>query len=88
LVCGGCGSAYTIYRANYYGCASATHRGSAICANGRLARKDVLEERLLRAIEERVLSAGAVAYLTRQVNAALEQAARRRPANDAQRQHM
>ena len=88
LVCGVCGSAYTIYRANYYGCASATHRGSAICANGRLARKDVLEERLLRAIEERVFSPEAVAYLTRQVNAALEQQARRHPASDARQQRL
>ena len=74
LVCGVCGSAYTIYRANYYGCASATHRGSAICANGRLARKDVLEERLLRAIEERITAAIRQGIITPTTKAMLEDA--------------
>lgn len=66
----------------YYGCASSINRGSAICKNTRLTRRDVVEERILRHMEEHVFSPTAVDYLTRQVNAAL---ARRQAAGNGQR---
>ncbi len=86
LVCKICGSHYVAKTRNYYGCASNINRGASICPNTRLVRRDVLEERILRAVEERVFSPEAVVYLTRQVNAALQRMVRQRATTDGRRQ--
>ncbi len=86
LVCKVCGSHYVAKTRNYYGCASNINRGASICPNTRLVRRDVLEERILRAVEERVFSPEAVAYLTRQANAALQRLVRQRATTDGRRQ--
>jgi hypothetical protein len=86
LVCKVCGSHYVAKTRNYYGCASNINRGASICPNTRLVRRDVLEERILRAVEERVFSPEAVAYLTRQTNAALQRLVRQRLTADGRRQ--
>ena len=83
LVCGECGAHYIIKTREYYGCASNINRGKSICANTRLARKSVLEERIMRTIENQVFSPEAVAYLTDQVNAAIERLAKQAPAATA-----
>ncbi len=77
LVCGACGAHYIIKSGRYYGCASTINRGSAICSNTRLARRDVVEDRIIRAVEEQVFSPTAVAYLMRKVNEALHRASSR-----------
>lgn len=71
LWCGECGSHYTIKDRGYYACSANVNRGSAICPNGKLARRDRVEHVLLDCIFADVFSPDAVAYLTHQVNDAL-----------------
>ena len=72
LKCPVCGSNYTMRDKTFYACAR--NRGRGTCANGHAARRAVLEERLLRAIEEQILSPENVAYLARKVSDALQRA--------------
>ncbi len=72
LVCGECGSHYTIKSGDYYGCAAHTNRGPGICANGKQVRRDRLEEGVLGLIFDEVFSPDTVVYLTRKVNEAIE----------------
>jgi site-specific DNA recombinase len=72
LECGTCGSHYVLNTPRYYGCTAHRDRGPAICANGRLVRRDRFEELILRLVFEEVFSPEAVAHVTRRVNEALE----------------
>ena len=72
LECGTCGSHYVLNTPRYYGCTAHRDRGPAICANGRLVRRDAFEALILRLVFEEVFSPEVVAYVTRRVNAALE----------------
>ena len=56
---------------DYYGCASNSNRGPEICPNGRLARRDRLEDTILRLIFDEVFYPETVAYVSRKVNEAL-----------------
>ena len=71
LVCGDCGSAYTIDSGKYYGCATHRNRGPAVCQNNRQVHRIRLEEALIRLVFEDVFSPQVVAYLNRKVDAAL-----------------
>ncbi|MCL6650237.1 MAG: zinc ribbon domain-containing protein [Chloroflexi bacterium] len=51
LVCGECGSRYVVQRHRsgvvHYGCAARYDRGPVACGNGRLVRREVVEQRVL-----------------------------------------
>jgi len=51
LVCGECGGRYVVQRHRsgvvHYGCAAHYDRGPVACGNGRLVRREVVEERVL-----------------------------------------
>ena len=72
LECGACGSHYVLNNPRYYGCTAHRDRGPAICANGRLVRRDTFEALILRLVFEEVFSPEVVAYVTKRVNVALE----------------
>jgi site-specific DNA recombinase len=71
LVCADCGQHYVIRTNDYYGCASNSNRGPHICPNGRLVRRDRLEDTFLRLIFDEVFTPETVAYVSRKVNEAL-----------------
>lgn len=76
LRCAECGAHYTSRGGGRYVCSFHKNRGTTVCGNSRVVRRDVLEKRLLRVIEEEILSPEAVAYLTDKVNSALQRANR------------
>lgn len=71
LLCDECGQHYVIKTQPYYGCSTHINRGAEVCSNGRLVKRDRLEEVILRLIFEEVFSPETVAYVSRKVNAAL-----------------
>ncbi len=71
LVCGECGSHYTIKDRGYYACSANVNRGPAVCQNSKMARRDRVEENLTDCIFKELFSAETVAYLTRQVDEAM-----------------
>ena len=77
LRCAECGAHYTARGGGRYVCSFHKNRGPTVCGNSRVVRRDVLEQRLLRVIEQEILSPEAVAYLTEKVNGALQRANRR-----------
>ncbi|MHB8731758.1 MAG: recombinase family protein [bacterium] len=84
LVCDPCGSHYVLARPTYYGCTAHHDRGPAICANGRLARRDVIERRVLEAVFEQVFAEDMIEYVTMHVREALRRLSA--PQADARRQ--
>ncbi|MCH6205902.1 recombinase family protein, partial [Brucella ciceri] len=53
LTCGCCGGAYTLVGGKHYGCASARNKGT--CDNRRMIRRDLVEERVLGGLRDRLL---------------------------------
>lgn len=85
LMCGECGSHYTIKDRGYYACSANVNRGSAVCPNTKLARRDRVEEILIDCIFKELFSPETVAYLARQVDEAMA----RLPINpDERRSHL
>jgi len=76
LRCGQCGAHYTARGRGRYVCSFHRNRGQAVCTNGRVVRRDVVEQRLLGVIEREILSPEAIDYLTEKVNGALQRADR------------
>ncbi len=72
LVCDPCGSHYVLSKPRYYGCTAHHDRGNAICSNGRLARRDVIEDRVIQLMFEQVFAADTVEYVTAQVKDAIQ----------------
>ena len=68
LVCAPCGSHYVLNKPRYYGCTAHRDRGRSICANGRLVRRDYVEDLVLDLVFSKVFSADRVQYVLRQVN--------------------
>lgn len=71
LVCDPCGSHYVLARPTYYGCTAHHDRGNAICVNGRLVRRDVIEDRVAQLVLDQVFAADVVEYVTEHVNLAI-----------------
>ena len=59
LTCGWCNGGYTIVGSHYYGCASTRNKGT--CTNKRLIRREILEERVLGGLRDKLLHPDAVA---------------------------
>ena len=71
LRCGKCGGGYVTRDKTYSVCGFHRQRGPEVCDNSRVVRRDLLEARLLEAVQQEVFSPQNVAYLTRQVEKAL-----------------
>ena len=59
LVCGSCGSGYTIVGPDRYGCAA--HRSKGTCTNALLIGRHELEDRVLSGLKERLMAPDLVA---------------------------
>ena len=74
-VCGECGGHYVVQYhhagARHFGCARHYDRGPAVCANGKLVRRDVLEAKVLAHVFGDLFAPHRLAYLSKAVDAAL-----------------
>jgi site-specific DNA recombinase len=69
LYCASCGGSVTIVSGSWktradsrYGCSMHAYRGNGVCMNNLLIGRQVLEERLLAGLQQRVLDRGVVEY--------------------------
>ena len=53
--CGICGSGFSKISAAHFGCSTARNKGATACGNLRTIRRDVLEERVLQALRDRLI---------------------------------
>jgi site-specific DNA recombinase len=88
LICAECGGHYVVRNKRYYECGTHLDRGKTICANGRLAPREVTEAALLDVIQRDVLSPYNMSALVKRVETALVRNATRsrgeRRAQDAE----
>jgi site-specific DNA recombinase len=78
LVCGTCSGHYVVRVKKrdwqYYGYAARRERGTTICANDRLVRREVIEAKLLAHVFGDLFAPHRLAYLSRAVDAAIARA--------------
>ena len=55
LKCGCCGASYTLINKTRYGCAGARNRGAAICINRATVEREIVEDRVLTCLRDRLL---------------------------------
>tara|TARA_R110000850_G_scaffold113041_4_gene227553 strand:+ start:2002 stop:3648 length:1647 start_codon:yes stop_codon:yes gene_type:complete len=55
LKCGCCGTSYTLINKIRYGCVAARNKGDAICTNRATIEREVVEDRVLRGLRDRLL---------------------------------
>ncbi len=55
LKCGCCGANYTLINKTRYGCAGARNRGAAICTNRATVEREIVEDRVLTGLRDRLL---------------------------------
>lgn len=60
LKCGCCGASYTMYSTTSYGCSFNLNRGDAVCNNKLRVPRKLLEEILLKTVQEELLSEEAI----------------------------
>ncbi len=81
LVCGVCGSAYSMIggsgRAGRYGCTGHDYRGT--CDNGHTVNREVLEGHIVRLVTDQMLAPAAVARFTRHFHEAMGRLRRSSP---------
>ena len=75
VLCGACGGRYIVIDRNRWGCSR--HREAGTCANGRRIAGAELEERVLRGLQEKLLSPEAVQLLVREYHLERERVNRR-----------
>jgi hypothetical protein len=73
LVCGSCGSGYTIVGPDRYGCAA--HRSNGTCTNTLLISRHALEDRALSGLKERMMAPDLVAAFVDEFNAEMRKLA-------------
>ncbi len=76
LICGTCGGSMSIrtsstIRSQKYGCTRHWRRGSSVCANAILVRRDVAEAKIARLLREKLYTPAAIDRLVEKVNARL-----------------
>jgi len=74
LVCGVCGSGYTIIGKDSYGCAN--RRSMGTCSNGHKIRRQEIEERVLDGLRDRLMAPALVEKFVQEFNAAIRDASR------------
>ena len=55
IKCGCCGASYTLINKTRYGCSAVRNKGTAICTNRATISRDVVEERVLSGLRDRLL---------------------------------
>ena len=55
LRCGVCGGGYAKINASHYGCASSKNKGESVCANRKTIKREVLESKILSALETHLM---------------------------------
>lgn len=55
LKCGCCGTSYTLINKTRYGCVAARNKGEAICTNRATIEREVVEDRVLTGLNDRLL---------------------------------
>lgn len=85
LKCGVCGNHYIVRDSTHYVCSFHRNRGPHVCKNERVVRRAVLEERLLQAVADDILSSQNVASLARHVDKALQRKSRDTSSESARR---
>lgn len=55
LRCGVCGGGYAKINSSHYGCAASKNKGEAICANRKTIKREVLEEKILSALQTHLM---------------------------------
>lgn len=53
--CGVCGGGYAKINASHYGCAASKNKGEAVCGNRKTIRREVLEARVLSALQTHLM---------------------------------
>ncbi|HKV45079.1 MAG TPA: recombinase family protein, partial [bacterium] len=90
MLCAECGGRFVIKHhhrgVRHYGCAVHADRGSAVCQNNRVARQEVIVQKILAHIFGGLFAPHRVAYLERAVNAALSRALQHSADTVAQRE--
>ena len=74
LVCGVCGSGFTIIGKDSYGCAN--RRSVGTCTNGHKIRRQEIEERVLDGLRDRLMAPALVEKFVQEFNAAIRDASR------------
>ena len=75
LTCEKCGAAYTLANAREYTCSSFRGGGDAACSNGLRVRIDLAESRLLKKLNDEILSDEGIALLQKLLRGYMRQAA-------------
>ena len=83
LRCGDCGGNYVVEGRARLRCSTVRNKGRHACANGRTIARATVEDRILRALKERLLSPKAVSAYIRAYHAAWAEAAGDRSARRA-----
>jgi hypothetical protein len=68
LVCGTCGSKYTICEGTKYGCSTWRTRGPSVCANSLTVARGLVEAELLASIQRDLFTEEGLAIFTAEVN--------------------
>ena len=55
LRCGVCGGGYAKINASHYGCAASKNKGESVCANRKTIKRDVLESKVLSALQTHLM---------------------------------
>ncbi|MCB1702304.1 MAG: zinc ribbon domain-containing protein [Halioglobus sp.] len=55
LRCGVCGGGYAKINASHYGCAASKNKGESVCANRKTIKREVLESKILSALETHLM---------------------------------
>jgi len=53
--CGVCGGGYAKINNHYYGCAASKNKGEAVCVNRKTIKREVLEEKILSALQTHLM---------------------------------
>ena len=84
LVCGVCGAQYTVTGRDRYGCA--THRSKGICPNTQSIKRQIIEERILSGLRDRLMApelvATFIAEYTAEINRHASEAEQERRAQE------
>ena len=66
LICGCCGTSYTLINKTRYGCVAARNKGEAICANRDTIEREVVEDRVLTGLKDSLLHPDLIATFLEQ----------------------
>ncbi len=78
LICSVCGAHFIMRDGTRYACSYHVNRGPEICSNCLTVSRQVVEDRMVRAIRQRLFAPEAIAYVTQRMNEELQAQERER----------